>query len=79
MDNGSQSEMTLERLQYGGFIVKSGHREPGAYNAAIYAATSIDDALKFMRAAIAPVGGPSAGNGISDVMERMRRGTSTAD
>lgn len=59
MDNGSQYSMTLQRMEFGGFVVLTGRgrEDYGTAAGPVYAATSIDDALKFMRAAVNPVGG----------------------
>lgn len=58
MDKGSQHSLMLTRLQHGGYVVKNGEIEPGMYRSEVFASSSIDEALQFMRDAILPVGGP---------------------
>lgn len=54
MDNGSQSELTIQRLPQGGFIVQAGYR-PGDFTQQHFACTTIDEALKFIRDKISPI------------------------
>jgi hypothetical protein len=60
MDNGTKDSLTLIRMPRGGFVVTDGHNEPGYMRQDHFASTSIDEALKFMRDAILPIG-PTAG------------------
>lgn len=58
MDKGSQFQMTLERMQEGGFVVHSGPRPRDDYGLSrgpVFASTSIEDALNFIRDAVKPV------------------------
>ncbi len=61
MDNGTQNRMTLERMTLGGFVVQADSVVPGTYNAPIFASTTIDEALKFIRAAMNPIGPQEGG------------------
>lgn len=54
-DNGSQDELTLRRMPDGGFLVfvdSPEFRHGGRFR---FAATSIDDALSYMKRQIMPV------------------------
>jgi hypothetical protein len=68
MDNGSQERLQLERVKYGGYVVKTAYMGQMAAME-VFACTEIDDALKFIRAAIKPIG-PSPG--IEKIMDKLR-------
>lgn len=70
MDNGSQSELSLARVQFGGFVVRKAHN-PQMCEQIVFACTEIDDALKFIRAAIKPIGGPET-PGVREIMNKLR-------
>lgn len=59
MDNGSQSMLTLHRLSQGGYIVTKweGSSSPTDH---LLAATTIDEALKFIREKMLPIPTTSA-------------------
>ncbi len=59
MDKGTQTELMLRRLPDGGYLVAKigGQFDVTLY---LYAATTIDEALKYMRDLIEPVGGAEA-------------------
>lgn len=59
MDNGSQFALTLMRLSSGGYVVQDIYYGDGRMTGQHFACTTIDEALKFMRDAIYPIG-PSA-------------------
>lgn len=55
MDNGTQFQLALVRLPQGGYIVQDAY-QPDRFNSQHFASTSIDEALKFMRDKIMPIG-----------------------
>lgn len=55
MDKGTQNALTLVRLPSGGYVVQ-GAFQPDRFNSQHFACTTIDEALKFMRDAIFPIG-----------------------
>jgi hypothetical protein len=55
MDKGSQSELTIERMPHGGFIVILGRKEPGFMRAPVFASSTIDESLQFIRDTMNPV------------------------
>jgi hypothetical protein len=57
MDKGSLTTMTIERMMYGGFLVFN-NRRPDDYgfgSGPVFASTTIDEALGFIRDAVQPV------------------------
>lgn len=58
MDNGSQFSLTLVRLPDGGYLVQDPYRRDNLCMQH-FACSTIDEALKFMRDKIFPIG-PSA-------------------
>lgn len=54
MDNGSQSALALIRCPQGGYLVTDMWSD-GTVRTYQFAATSIDDALKYMRDKVAPI------------------------
>jgi hypothetical protein len=58
MDNGSQDAMTLMRMPSGGFLVmqgRGGRDDYGSYSGPVFASTTIDESLKFMRDKVKPI------------------------
>ncbi len=55
MDNGTQDQLALVRLPQGGYVVQDAY-QPDRFNSQHFASTSIDEALKFMRDKILPIG-----------------------
>lgn len=57
IDKGNQSTMTLQRMESGGYIVIQGRTQEdyGMAVRPVFASTLIDDALAFIRNAVAPV------------------------
>lgn len=57
MDNGSQFALTLVRMSNGGYVVQDSYLgERNFPTLQHFACTTIDEALKFMRDKLAPVG-----------------------
>jgi hypothetical protein len=64
MDNGSQVEMTIKRMPEGGYLVLSEAGRNGDFrDRFVFASTSIDEALTFLRQKVAPVP-PTQGSGM---------------
>lgn len=63
MSEAKYFSLLIERMPDGGFIVVDGsfRREPGNYAAQLFAATTIDEALKFMRDKLSPTVGAQIG------------------
>lgn len=57
MDNGSQDAMTLMRMPSGGFLVIQGRPRDGfdSYAGPVFASTTIDESLKFIRDKVKPI------------------------
>jgi hypothetical protein len=55
VDKGSLKSLQLDRLSEGGYLVSVGNREDQFGRQFLFAATSLDDALKFMRDIIHPI------------------------
>lgn len=56
MDKGTQSELHLRRLSEGGYVVRDGNFGDGRYCSDLFASRDIDEALKFIRDMIVPIG-----------------------
>lgn len=48
--DAQKNSLTVTRLQHGGYVVTDGIREPGDFRSWLFAATTIDEALAWMKA-----------------------------
>lgn len=71
MDNGSQEGLVLRRLPHGGFVVTDLYR-PEAFTSELFASSSIDDALQFIREKVRPIG-PEPSKDMRDLMDEIRK------
>lgn len=54
-DMGSQEQLTLQRLEEGGYLVTSAYFVSGDSIRMLFGSTSIDEALNYMRGQLLPV------------------------
>lgn len=54
-DNGSQEQLTLQRLEEGGYLVTSAYFVSRDSIRMLFGSTSIDEALNYMRGQLLPV------------------------